>query len=405
LNQDDILDSIFSKAISGKGIFKDPSVLKTDYIPQQLLFRDNQVKIIGEVLSPLLRGSKCSNLLLYGKTGTGKTAASLYVLRKLKEKAIERNLIISFPFSNARVAGTEYRVLTDIAEYLDLKIPFTGLAVSEVAKRVLSTIEKKGTLTVIILDEVDYLVKSHGSNLLYELTRANERLQSGFISIIGISNDLNFKDYLDPRVISSLSEEEIVFPPYTVNELKKILAQRAENAFHSNSISSAAINLCAALAGAEHGDARRAIDLMRVSAEIADRENSHILTEDHVRTALQKIEEDRITDSLKTLPIHPKILLLIILLTGDELTTGEVYSKYRDACKKIGVGEVTQRRASGILNELQLIGLISTEVVSHGRYGRTKKIQALIHNSNMEDIVSDDPILKSMIQNPSKNFG
>ena len=88
MTQDDILDGIFSKAISGKGIFKDASVLKTDYIPQQLLFRNNQVKTIGEVLSPLLRGSKCSNLLLYGKTGTGKTAASLYVLRKLKEKAI-----------------------------------------------------------------------------------------------------------------------------------------------------------------------------------------------------------------------------------------------------------------------------------------------------------------------------
>jgi len=143
---------------------------------------------------------------------------------------------------------------------------------------------------------------------------------------------------------------------------------------------------------------------MRVSAEIADRENSRSLTEDHVRTALQKIEEDRITDSLKTLPIHPKILLLIILQTGDDLTTGEVYSKYRDACKKIGVDEVTQRRTSGILNELQLIGLISTEVVSHGRYGRTKKIQALIHNSNTIDIISEDTILKSLIQNPSKNF-
>ena len=384
-------------------MFKDPSVLKTDYIPQQLLFRDHQIQTIGEVLSPLLRGSKCSNLLLYGKTGTGKTAASLYVLRKLKQKAVEKNLLISFPLSNARIAGTEYRVLTDIAEYLSLKVPFTGLAVSEVAKRVLNTIENKGTLTVIVIDEVDYLVKNHGSNLLYELTRANEQLQSGFISIIGISNDLNFKDYLDPRVISSLSEEEIVFPPYTVNELQKILVERAEKAFHSNSISNAAINLCAALAGAEHGDARRAIDLMRVSAELADRDNSTSLTEDYVRTALQKIEEDRITDSLKTLPIHPKLLLLIILLARDNLTTGEVYTQYCDACKKIGIDEVTQRRTSGILSELDLIGLISTEVVSHGRYGRTKKIRALIHHSNMIKILSEDPILKTLSQNPSKN--
>ena len=384
-------------------MFKDPSVLKTDYIPQQLLYRDHQIQTIGEVLSPLLRGAKCSNLLLYGKTGTGKTAASLYVLRKLKEKALEKNIAISFPMSNARVAGTEYRVLTDIAEYLDLKIPFTGLAVSEVTKRVLNMIEKKGTLTVIILDEVDYLVKNHGDNVLYDLTRANERLRSGSISIIGISNDLNFKDYLDARVISSLSEEEVVFPPYTVEELQNILIQRADKAFRSNSMSSAAINLCAALAGAEHGDARRAIDLMRVSAEVADREDSPTLTEDHVRIALQKIEEDRITESLRTLPIHPKLLLLIILLSGKDLTTGEVYTLYCNSCRKIGVDQVTQRRTSGILNELHLIGLISTEVVSHGRYGRTKKIQALIHHSDMMDILSEDPILKNLIRNPLRN--
>jgi len=142
---------------------------------------------------------------------------------------------------------------------------------------------------------------------------------------------------------------------------------------------------------------------MRVSAEVADREDSLTLTEDHVRIALQKIEEDRITESLRTLPIHPKLLLLIILLSGKDLTTGEVYTLYCNSCRKIGVDQVTQRRTSGILNELHLIGLISTEVVSHGRYGRTKKIQALIHHSDMIDILSEDPILKNLIQNPLRN--
>ena len=51
----------------------------------------------------------------------------------------------------------------------------------------------------------------------------NEFPEGGFISLIGISNSLTFKDKLDPRVRSSLSEEEMVFNPYKVEQLQKIL--------------------------------------------------------------------------------------------------------------------------------------------------------------------------------------
>jgi len=137
------------------------------------------------------------------------------------------------------------------------------------------------------------LVSKTGKDILYQLTRANERLKKGSLTLVGISNDLTFKERLDPRVISSLSEEETVFTNYTVDQLKEILRDRIKAAFLNNVVEDSALNLCAAMAGREHGDARRAIDLLRVAGEIAEREQSDKVKEEHIRIASQKMEEDK----------------------------------------------------------------------------------------------------------------
>jgi cell division control protein 6 len=124
---------------------------------------------------------------------------------------------------------------------------------------------------IAVLDEVDALVKQKGDTLLYELTRINEVLMHSKVALVGISNDLRFKEFLDPRVLSSLSEEEIVFTPYNAEELKDILQHRSNLAFNENVIDNGTLSLCAALAAAEHGDARRALDLLRVAGELAEK--------------------------------------------------------------------------------------------------------------------------------------
>jgi cell division control protein 6 len=394
----DPLDVVFDRAISGNIILKNPNILNSDYIPEKLPFRDKQIIAIGQTLAPLLKGSRCSNLLLYGKTGTGKTVVSHYVINRLTEKSSHTNNKIRLAYTNTRVSGTGYRVLSDLASAVDLDIPFTGLAIGEVLKRIINIISKNEYFVVFILDEIDYLVKTYGDNILYEITRSINSLHPGFISIIGISNDLQFKEYLDPRVLSSLGEEEIVFPPYTAEEIKSILEQRAIMAFEENSFSLGAINLCAALAGSEHGDARRAVDLLRVSAEISDREGANKLDEKHVRIALQKMERDRIYDALNSLPLQAKVLLLSILYSDNNCSTGQVYEKYELICKKTGIEILTQRRISGLLSELDLLGLISTNVISTGRYGRTKKIKSLISIEIVKEVFTKDTVLSSIIQ-------
>ncbi|RLG96398.1 cell division control protein Cdc6, partial [Candidatus Bathyarchaeota archaeon] len=252
-----------------------------------------------------------------------------------------------------------------------------------------------------VLDEIDVLVKERGDSLLYELTRINEDLSGSRVSIIGISNDLSFKEYLDPRVLSTLSEEEIVFKPYNASELRDILLDRASMAFQEGVLTEGALSLCAALAAAEHGDARRALDLLRVAGELAEREGSKQIVEDHVRKAKRRIEHDRMIEALKSLPLHSKFVLLSVYLlskTGSNKSiTGDIYNVYCEVCERVGMAPLTQRRVSGLINELDVIGLLNSRVVSLGRYGRTKKITLSVPKSLVRRVFAEDERFISLI--------
>jgi cell division control protein 6 len=218
------LDELFERFAVQSRIFRDRDRLLPDYVPTELPHRDNQVLQLAKILAPALAGSRPSNVFIYGLTGTGKTAVTKYVLRRLSEKAQEK---VIFSYVNCRQNDTSYRVLAELARTLGTRIPFTGLATSEVYKRFVTALDRRSRIMVVVLDEIDHLVKKTGDDVLYFLTRINEQLSSSRLSLIGITNDLKFTEFLDARVKSSLGEEELVFPPYTARELEDILRQRA----------------------------------------------------------------------------------------------------------------------------------------------------------------------------------
>lgn len=395
-----VLEGVFDRFLKNAHIFKDREILRHDYVPEFLPHREEQIRFLGEIMAPVLKGVRCSNVFIYGKTGTGKTAVVKYVLNKLGRKALESSSSVKFCYVNCRWVGTEYRVLSTLCYALGVKVPFTGLALGEVFDRFQKSLETKRGVFIVVLDEIDALVKTRGDTLLYELTRVNETLKNGKTSLVGISNDLKFKDFLDPRVLSSLSEEEIVFKPYDAGELRDILLDRARQAFFDGVLSDSALSLCAALAAAEHGDARRALDLLRVAGELAEREGAKIVTEGHIRRAETRIEHDRVVEALKNLPPHSKLVLfgvyLLVKANIARVITGEIYEIYCELCEQTGFTPLTQRRVSGLINELDVIGLLNTQVVSMGRYGRTKKIRLGIPRSIIRNVFSNDERLKCL---------
>jgi cell division control protein 6 len=393
-----ILDDVFENFVKSAKLFKDREVLRHDYLPDKLPHRENQIRLLGEAVAPVLKAARCSNIFIYGKTGTGKTAVTKYVLSHLEAKAKEYGASVRFCYVNCRMTGTEYRVFANLSQSVGLAIPFTGLSVGEVFDRFRTGLDASKTLFIVVLDEVDALIKDRGDNLLYELTRINETLQKSRVSIIGISNDLRLKEFLDPRVFSSLSEEEMIFRPYDASELHNILLERSKLSFNEGSLSEAALNVCSALAAAEHGDARRALDLLRVAGEVAERQGAKTITEEHVNEAEKNIEYNRVVEALKNLTLHSKLVLLSVShLNKSSVTTGEIYDVYNKICGELGAGLLTQRRLGTLVNELDAMGLLNAKVVSMGRYGRTKKIRLEISRTLIKDIFGSDDRIGCLI--------
>ncbi len=373
-------------------------------MPEILPHREKEIKDLAAVLVPALRGETPSNVFIYGKTGTGKTAVAKFVGKELLKKGEETGKNVKFIYINCEVVDTQYRILQNIANHFidewNEHIPFTGWPTDEVFSKVKSMMDKEKCVTVIVLDEID---KLKGDEALYSLSRINSDLENARVSVIGVSNDLKFTEFLDPRVKSSLGEENMIFYPYDAEQLQDILRDRVETALKPDTLEGDVIPLCAALSAQEHGDARRALDLLRVSAELAERSKAPKITRNYVKQAQNKIEIDRIVEVVRTLPNQSKLILYSIMLFDKQnkkagrtpaMTTGEVYDIYKELCKKTHCSCLTQRRTADLISELDMLGIINARVISKGRHGRTREIQMSSSSKDLINVLQEEETFK-----------
>ena len=406
--------NIFDDFLSRKTLFVDKEVLRHDFRPKKLPHRQSEIEKLTFNLVEALNGHIPSNMTLYGVTGAGKTAVTSYVCDELEAKGREINRPVQTIMVNCRQIDTQYRVLSHLGNSLlesheiD-EIPFTGWPTDRVFGELVRRMDGRGGVFVIILDEIDHLVRKAGDDLLYNLTSINASLKSARACVIGISNDLKFTDFLDPRVRSRLGQSDVVFNPYDAMQLQNILRQRAEGALVEGALDDSVIALCAAIAAQEHGDARCALDLLRVSTEKAEQSGDECVTQSHVRMAQHQLEADQMHPVLASLPSQQKLVLASILLNERNglrnIQTGEVYDVYTQACRYVRQNPLTQRRVSGLISNLDMLGLVTARTVSRGRYGRTKEINSCIpQNIDAEGImVESESQMREVFERPYRH--
>ncbi len=375
--------NLFSK-YSGSSDLLDGDLghLSGSFVPDSFPHRETEIDHMVRILSSIMRDSRPSNIVIYGKTGTGKTSTTQYVTRMLTEAAGEK---VRICFINCQVHDSPYSILTTLVNELsdnpEEDIPPMGWPLDRIYTELISRINRRGGYYVLVLDEIDRLVQKNGGDSLYVLLKIIDDSTNSRTSLIGITNDANIMDGMEPRIKSRMNQESIMFSPYNASDLRDIISFRLNGIVKKDVVQESAINLCAALGAQEHGDARKALDLMRIAIEISMREERKQITDKEIYEARDKFEMDVVREAIKTLPLQSKIVLLSSVVTQEVssklMITGEIYENYRNICSELGFMSLTSRRVSDILSELEDFGLLAATTKSMGRYGRTRFVRVM----------------------------
>lgn len=395
--------SIFTQFIKKrKNLIKNKKILQTTYIPEVLPHRASQINKIASIISIALSGDKPSNIMIYGKTGTGKTAVMNYIGKELKKVDPDQDKCI-FIYVNCEIVDTAYGILYNIATQfindISQKIPFTGWGFEKLYVEMVNYIDEMQRVFIIVLDEIDNMVANKGDQIFYYLAKINENLFKSKVSLVGISNNMKFFNLLEPKARSRFGGETLIFPPYTKKELEDILTERADNAFDEGILDGNVIPYCATLAARVDGDARMALDLMRVAADIAERNGDESITQAHVISAKNSIEFDALAEATRTLSPQSKLVLMSIIKNSEDdnkrMITGDIYSTYKELSEILGTSVLTPRRVTDLISELDMMGIINAQIKSFGKAGRTREIELGIPKDVIA-LFKTDPFFKAL---------
>lgn len=374
--------------------------LGSSFVPEKLPHREREIDHMVRILGSVMRNQRPSNLILYGKTGTGKTSTARHVTKLLSEATGQSTRII---YCNCQIYDSPYSILVNIVNSMGNSeaelIPAMGWPLDRIYIELISRLSKTHGSLVIVLDELDKLIAKNGGDSLYVILKIIDDSTTTITSLIGITNDAHFIESLEPRVKSRLNQESIVFAPYNAEQLQDIISYRLKGIVKDGIIEPSAISLCSAIGAQEHGDARKALDLMRIALEIATREGREKLTDREIYEARDKFDLNVVREAITTLPLHSKMILLSCIITQEtargQMTTGEIQENYRNMAQELGIAPISARRISDILSELHDFGLLTSETRSLGRYGRTRFFSTNGELNHYKKYLLEDDVLSA----------
>ncbi|MFD1514204.1 Cdc6/Cdc18 family protein [Halomarina rubra] len=359
-------------------IFSRKELLKVGHVPEstRIVGRDGEIEAVAAELRPIVRGDPPNNVMIYGKTGTGKSLVARHVTERARRAGESNGISVGTVYVDCAQHNTQTRVARTVTRTLNERantqftIPRTGIGSGEYYDYLWEILDAAFDSAVIILDEVDRL---DDDDILMQLTRARESGKADcHLGVVAVSNKIEYRDQLNERVKSSLREEEFVFQPYDANQLREIMEHRRD-AFQKGVLSEDVIPLTAAVAAQEHGDARKAIEILRHAGELAERANVSSVTEAHVRDAQEWAEIDRFEELLRGSTTQVKFILHSLATLSDEnpdsegFSTSRIYDRYQEAAEKTNATVLSEHRVYELLKEQAFLGVVESTRTGGGR--------------------------------------
>lgn len=336
-----------------------PQTLKQDYLPQQIVNREYE----QEVLSETVAAHRPTNLYVHGPRGTGKTLITRTTLDRVEDTVDTYHVPCT-------VYDTQYKVLKHLYGRLSGEQVASGYHTAQLQTRCSDLLTRE---TVLVLDDIDFLLETDGNDLLYYLSRIEDASQPSVLALSAFHSDL--LAVLDERTYSSLHPRHVSFQPYSEDTFSMIVSQRVELAFKPRSVDRDAIY---ALASATT-NLQLALQWLEVAAHHAAEQITEDVIQETKTTAVQQYWDVLLTD----FTIHHHLLREAItqLVDGGHhfVYSGEVYDRYEDVCQSTGKKPVSQRRASDFIRHLELLGIIEADYYYGGEHGKTREIRLLTY--------------------------
>ncbi|WP_187347824.1 MULTISPECIES: orc1/cdc6 family replication initiation protein [Haloferacaceae] len=406
LSVDDQSDEYKSK------IFEKPWLLEIDNVPDanRIVGRDDKIKSLAKNLRKMRTDDVPDNIVMWGETGTGKTLVARHVCERLEATTEGTDGSIVTAYVNPDPISTYTSTFRKIAEQVNAKandpvdVPSLGLSAEHYRdKKLWPIVEREfpGGL-VVIIDEID----KHGeiNEILYTLSRAKSKDDVNFpVVTIGISNDIEFKGDIDSRAQSTLQPKHWTFTPYEEDQLVSILDNRRD-AFYQKVLEDDVISKVAELAADEHGDARRAVRLLRNAGEVADEEGGEIVTADHVSEADELVEVELFMEMVKGTPLSGKLLLFALTRLDrnnpekEWFRTSEIHQVYETVAKDVRVEPKGYNRALELLNKHVTTGVLESKKKEGGDDGkfRSYSLQGEVE-STRRGLINSTPELQELM--------
>jgi len=374
-----IMNNSIEDELLSSSVIKNVNTLDFDYVPEEIIHRDEQLRFLAQMFKPLLSGVP-QNVIIKGPVGTGKTVITKKFCKSLINIARKQGKIIEYVHINCRKRSTDAMVLLGILNHFDPRFPDRGFSVQEMLEVLRKQLIRRNAQLLVALDEVDALLKKSGSNLIYNLTRFSDEssIEKIPVSIILISQR-DILQMLDTATISTFKRSNVLsLDKYTRDELYDIVKQRVDLAFHKNTVEEDCIDLIADIA-AETGDARFAIELLWKAGIAADHQHVEKVTPEHVRAAKAETYSIITESKLRNLQRHQLLTLYAIAkrLKKDGtayVNTGEAEKTYAITCEEYNEKPRTHTMFWSYLKEIENAGFINIKPSGKGHLGTTQLI-------------------------------